>query len=67
MSAQLRGRPPLDVARVWTLHTQGVATADIALRVGYHRRTVAEAIQSERERRAGLPLLSLQGQDSEQH
>ena len=67
MSAQVRGRPPLDVARVWVLHKQGVATAAIATRTGYDRRTVQSAIQTERERRAGLPLLSLQGQDSEQH
>ena len=54
MSAMQRGRPPLDSARVWKLHQQGVATPDIAQSTGYHRRTVAAAIQAERERLAAV-------------
>lgn len=65
MSAMPRGRPPLDVVRVWTLHQQGVPIAAIATRMGYERRTVQSAIQSERERRAGLPTISSQSQGSE--
>lgn len=56
MSAVQRGRPPLDSTRAWALHQQGVGTADIAVRMGYHRRTVAEAIKAERERLAGLAV-----------